>query len=90
MRYYTLQIGCRELTGWFPSNDRVRRVAARWVRLFWPKWVATLQKGSIAYQDATDDPQVSIYRHWWINENVISFQVSRIDGWALEANGCIK
>lgn len=65
MRAYTFVFGYHERTAWYASDSHARKVAERWVRIFWGKLLKATPSGSIAHLMMTDDPTIVVYRHPW-------------------------
>jgi hypothetical protein len=66
---YKFLFGAAESRWWYGTDERARKVADRWIRLFWKRYVARLAEkhpGSIAHAEAAgwyQKPRVAIYRY---------------------------
>jgi hypothetical protein len=46
--FYTVQVGSREWSRWYASDDHALRSAHRWIRRFWQGYVAGLPPSCMA------------------------------------------
>ncbi len=60
---YSLKMGTADRSGWYESDEKAKKVAERWVRLFFFHFCKKLKPGSVAYRLNHNNPYINIYRH---------------------------
>lgn len=84
--YYTATIGTAELNFYGNSDSRAALKVARWVRLFWPNYVASGRAGSMREAIDRDADTVKIYRRGVNSAGVVQCRIGQIEQWALNFN----
>ena len=86
MRYYTIIVGCHEMSGWYPSDTQAKKVAYRWIRMFFHHLYMSLKERhaySIAFDALKNDPECRVYRHHVGKNDTISFSAACIEKYSL-------
>lgn len=83
---YSFHIGTEQFYTYSRDDRRAKRLLARWLRLMWPKVVASCPAGSIAHAVNTVDwagrfPQAEIRRAWMTDNYIVP-----TEGWATIEN----
>lgn len=63
MCLYTMQCGSYERRFAAKSNYHAIKIAEKWIRIFWGKYVRTLDKNSLAFCLATEAPVLTVGEH---------------------------